>query len=67
MSQSGRKHDDATRDSAITTSNYSPCSKFVMNSFTTNGRADLDMQQQAAACNAIDLKQWAGVVVHLIR
>jgi len=36
-------------------------------SFTTNGRADLDMQRQAAACSAIGLKQWAGVVVHLIR
>ena len=67
MSQSGRKHDDATRDSAITTSDNSPCSKFVMSSFTTNGRVDLDMQQQAAASGTIGLNQWAGVVVHLIR
>jgi hypothetical protein len=64
MSRGRRKHDDAPRDSAITTSNNSPCSKFVMNSSTTNGRADLDMQRQAAARDAIGLKQWAGVVVH---
>jgi Putative Flp pilus-assembly TadE/G-like len=50
-----------------TGSNNSPCSKFVMNSFTTNGHVDLDLQQQVTACSAIGLKQWAGVVVHLIR
>jgi Flp pilus assembly protein TadG len=50
-----------------TTSNNSPCSKFVMNSFTTNGHIDLDLQQQVSACSAIGLKQWAGVVVHLTR
>jgi hypothetical protein len=50
-----------------TTSNNSPCSKFVMNSFTTNGHVDLDLQQQVSACSAIGLKQWAGVVVHLIQ
>lgn len=50
-----------------TGSNNSPCSKFVMNSFTTNGHVDLDLQQQVSACSAIGLKQWAGVVVHLTR
>jgi hypothetical protein len=50
-----------------TGSNNSLCSKFVMNSFTTNGHVELDLQQQVSACSAIGLKQWAGVVVHLIR
>lgn len=45
----------------------SQCSKYVMNSFTTNGRVNLDLQQQASACSAIGLKQWNGIVVHLTR
>jgi len=48
-----------------TGSNNSPCSKFVFNSFTTNGSVDLQLQQQRDACEAIGLKQWNGVVVHL--
>jgi Putative Flp pilus-assembly TadE/G-like len=48
-----------------TGSNNSQCSKFVFNSFTTNGSVDLQLQQQTNACAAIGLKQWNGVVVHL--
>ena len=48
-----------------TGSNNSQCSKFVFNSFTTNGSVDLQLQQQTNACNAIGLKQWSGIVVHL--
>ena len=50
-----------------TGSNDSQCSKFVMNSFTTNGSVDLDLRQQVNACAAVGLKQWTGVVVHLTR
>lgn len=48
-----------------TGSNNSQCSKFVFNSFTTNGSVDLQLQQQTNACAAIGLKQWNGIVVHL--
>jgi len=48
-----------------TGSNNSMCSKFVFNSFTTNGSVDLQLQQQTNACAAIGLKQWSGIVVHL--
>jgi hypothetical protein len=50
-----------------TGSNDSQCSKFVMNSFTTNGSVNLDLKQQVSACAAVGLKQWTGVVVHLIK
>jgi hypothetical protein len=50
-----------------TGSNNSQCSKFVFNSFTTNGSVDLQLQQQTNACAAIGLKQWNGVVVHLLQ
>jgi hypothetical protein len=48
-----------------TSSNNSKCTKFVMNQFTTNGRVALDMAQ--TNCAAIGLKQWGGVVVHLVQ
>jgi Flp pilus assembly protein TadG len=48
-----------------TGSNNSQCSKFVFNSFTTNGSVDLQLQQQTNACAAIGLNQWNGIVVHL--
>jgi hypothetical protein len=48
-----------------TTSNNAKCSKFVMNQFRTNGSVRLDFDQSAASCEAIGLKQWGGVVVHL--
>ncbi len=43
----------------------SQCSKFVMNTLTTNGSVDLNMDQTLAACSAIGLKQWTGIVVYL--
>ncbi len=49
-----------------TTSSNAKCSKFVMNQFTTNGKVLLDFDQSVASCAAIGLKQWGGVVVHLI-
>jgi hypothetical protein len=48
-----------------TSSANSKCTKFVMNSFVTNGAVKLDFAQQN--CTALGLKQWGGVVVHLIR
>jgi|SRR5215204_34024 len=48
-----------------TASANSKCSKFVMNSFTTNGHVELNFAQQN--CAAMGLKQWDGVVVHLVR
>jgi len=48
-----------------TASNNSKCTKFVMNSFTTNGRVNLDFSQNN--CAAIGLKQWGGIAVHLTR
>lgn len=48
-----------------TASANSKCSKFVMNGFTTNGHVELNFAQQN--CAAIGLKQWDGIVVHLIR
>ena len=50
-----------------TASSNAKCSKFVMNRFTTNGSVDLDFNQSVAACAAIGLKQWGGVVVHLVK
>lgn len=49
-----------------TASSNAKCSKFVMNSFVTNGNVNLDFNQSAASCAAIGLKQWGGIVVHLI-
>jgi Flp pilus assembly protein TadG len=48
-----------------TSSANSRCTKFVMNSFTTNGSVKLDFAQQN--CAAIGLKQWGGIIVHLVR
>lgn len=48
-----------------TSSANSKCTKFVMNSFTTNGSVRLDFAQQN--CTAIGLKQWDGVIVHLVQ
>jgi hypothetical protein len=50
-----------------TTSSNAKCSKFVMNQFRTNGSVRLDFDQSAVSCQAIGLKQWGGVVVHLTR
>ena len=50
-----------------TASNNIKCTKFVMNSFTTNGSIDLSMSQSASSCGAIGLKQWGGATVHLIQ
>ena len=43
----------------------SQCSKFVMNTLTTNGSVNLDMDQSIPACSALGLKQWTGTVVYL--
>jgi Flp pilus assembly protein TadG len=48
-----------------TASANSKCTKFVMNSFVTNGAVKLDFAQQN--CAALGLKQWGGIVVHLIK
>ena len=48
-----------------TGSNDSKCSKFVMNSFTTNGSVNLDLKQDITTCSQIGLKQWDGIVVRL--
>ena len=48
-----------------TASANSKCSKFVMNNFVTNGAVKLDFAQQN--CAAMGLKQWDGVVAHLVR
>ena len=48
-----------------TASSNAKCSKFVMNSFTTNGKVSLDFDQTVASCAAIGLKQWGGITVHL--
>jgi Flp pilus assembly protein TadG len=48
-----------------TASSNAKCSKFVMNSFVTNGSVNLDFDQSVASCTAIGLKQWAGITVRL--
>ncbi len=48
-----------------TASSNSKCTKFVMNSFTTNGSVKLDFAQNN--CAAIGLKQWGGIAVALTR
>ena len=48
-----------------TASANSKCTKFVMNSFVTNGAVKLDFAQQN--CANIGLKQWGGILVHLIQ
>jgi hypothetical protein len=48
-----------------TASANSKCTKFVTNTFTTNGHVELNFAQQN--CAAMGLKQWDGVVVHLVR
>jgi hypothetical protein len=47
-----------------TGSGDSKCTKYVMNSFVTNGSVKLDLSQQN--CSAMGLKQSDGMVVHLI-
>jgi len=51
----------------ITGSGNAHCSKFVMNSFVTNGAVDLNLNQSAGACQALGLMQWGGVIVHLTK
>jgi Flp pilus assembly protein TadG len=48
-----------------TASANSRCTKFVMNSFTTNGHVALNFAQ--LNCDSIGLKQWTGILVHLTR
>ena len=48
-----------------TASNNSKCTKFVMNRFATNGTVNLNFSQ--SNCAAIGLKQWGGIVVHLVK
>jgi Flp pilus assembly protein TadG len=48
-----------------TASANSKCTKFVTNSFVTNGRVELNFAQQN--CAAMGLKQWDGIVAHLVR
>lgn len=48
-----------------TGSGNSRCSKFVMNSFITNGAVDLNLDQDAGACAGLGLKQWDGIYVRL--
>ena len=48
-----------------TASANSRCTKFVMNNFVTNGSVKLDFTQQN--CAGLGLKQWDGIVVHLVR
>jgi hypothetical protein len=50
-----------------TSSSNAKCSKFVMNQFTTNGHVNLDFNQTVASCAAIGLKQWGGIIVHLMK
>jgi hypothetical protein len=47
-----------------TASANSKCTKFVMNSFVTNGHVELNFAQQN--CAAMGLKQWDGIIVHLV-
>jgi Flp pilus assembly protein TadG len=47
-----------------TASANSKCTKFVMNSFVTNGSVRLDFAQ--VNCQSLGLKQWNGIFVHLI-
>src|SRR3954462_721189 len=46
-------------------SSNSRCTKFVMNTLTTNGHVDLNFTQ--ADCVAMGLKQWGGITVHLTK
>lgn len=48
-----------------TGSGNSNCSKFVMNSFVTNGAVDLNLNQDAKSCAALGLKQWNGIHVRI--
>ena len=48
-----------------TASANSKCTKFVMNSFVTNGAVRLDFAQHN--CAVVGLKQWGGILVHLMR
>jgi Flp pilus assembly protein TadG len=50
-----------------TQSSNAKCSKFVMNQFTTNGHVNLDFDQTVETCAAIGLKQWGGIIVHLLQ
>ena len=48
-----------------TASANSKCTKFVMNSLTTNGAVNLNFTQQN--CATLGLKQWDGILVHLVQ
>ena len=49
----------------VTASSNAKCSKFVTNSFVTNGAVNLDFDQTVSSCAAIGLKQWGGIIVRL--
>lgn len=49
-----------------TSSSNAQCSKFVTNTFVTNGNVDLNFDQSIASCAAIGLKQWGGIAVRLL-
>jgi hypothetical protein len=42
------------------------CSKIVTKTFTTKGAVSLDFAQAKAGCEAISMKQWADIPIHLV-
>ena len=50
-----------------TVSSNSQCTKFVMNSLTTNGSVNLSFDQTISSCAAIGMKQWSGISVRLVK
>jgi hypothetical protein len=43
------------------------CSKIVSKTFTTKGSVNLNFAQVAAGCEAISMKQWADIPIHLVQ
>jgi hypothetical protein len=50
-----------------TSSSNAKCTKLVMNQFTTNGHVQLDFDQTVESCAKIGMKQWGGIIVHLLQ
>ena len=46
-------------------SNNSHCTKYVANTFTSNGSVNLNFQQSSSACASIGMQQYAGNSVRL--
>ena len=59
-------HANLTSSGIAASGNYH-CSKFVTNTFNTNGNVSLNFGQDSVGCFTIGLRQWMETPIHLAR